>query len=313
MLRRGVDFDQVVLGISIGGLKPICADLGGERNTKFQAMLDNLTTVGTRAVQVWSGKSTADLGWSPTVSSISTSYAEPLDTYCDMSHLIPSEAFPPNEVSSIALLLRSAGGHRKPRHRSRGGRSGGARLLLHRGQQAVAEGGRRDCVRLERAGRRDRRPGPGSFRSAVLAGQHAGDRAVCGDAKGHRRVPTAIRREWLQEPGVGRRLDPQRHRRRFGGGGVRLRSDGFAGTVRFALIRARRARTAGRWTGCRRAADLRRVRRARHVPRAIRLPQDHACTRSSRWPTSERSNGWWISCSPARLWVPRSFVRWRRW
>ncbi len=48
VLRRGVDFDQVVLGISIGGLKPICADLGGERNTKFQAMLDNLTTVGTR-------------------------------------------------------------------------------------------------------------------------------------------------------------------------------------------------------------------------------------------------------------------------
>ncbi|HEX3090268.1 MAG TPA: FAD-dependent oxidoreductase, partial [Ilumatobacteraceae bacterium] len=114
VLRRGVDFDQVVLGISIGGLKPICADLGGERNTKFQAMLDNLTTVGTRAVQVWSGKSTADLGWSPTVSSISTSYSEPLDTYCDMSHLIPSEAFPANEVRSIAYFcgpLEDTGNH----------------------------------------------------------------------------------------------------------------------------------------------------------------------------------------------------------
>ena len=103
VLRRGVDFDQVVLGISVGGLQPVCADLA-KRNPRFQAMLDNLTTVGTRAVQVWSGKSTGDLGWSPTASSISTSYAEPLDTYCDMSHLIPSEAFPPGEVNSIGYF-----------------------------------------------------------------------------------------------------------------------------------------------------------------------------------------------------------------
>ena len=103
VLKRGVDFDQVVLGISVGGLGPICAELG-QRNPKFQAMLDNLRTVGTRAVQVWSGETTEDLGWSPTVSSISTSYAEPLDTYCDMSHLIGSEAFPPGEVKSIGYF-----------------------------------------------------------------------------------------------------------------------------------------------------------------------------------------------------------------
>src|SRR6185295_3186246 len=72
------------------------ADLRGPRRRtqpRFQAMLDNIASVGTRAVQVWSGKSTADLGWSLTASSISSSYVEPLDTYCDMSHLIPREAF----------------------------------------------------------------------------------------------------------------------------------------------------------------------------------------------------------------------------
>lgn len=104
VLRRGVDFDQVVLGISVGGLKPICGDIGGERNPKLQAMLDNLPTVGTRAVQVWSGSTTEDLGWAPTASSIATSYAEPLDTYCDMSHLIPSEAFPAGAVKSIGYF-----------------------------------------------------------------------------------------------------------------------------------------------------------------------------------------------------------------
>ena len=104
VLKRGIDFDQVVLGISVGGLPPICADLGGERSPRFQAMLDNLTTVGTRAVQLWSGKTTEDLGWSPTVSSISTSDLEPLDTYCDMSQLIPREAFPSGEVGSIGYF-----------------------------------------------------------------------------------------------------------------------------------------------------------------------------------------------------------------
>ena len=104
VLRRGVDFDQVVLGISVGGLQPVCADIAGERNPKLQAMLDNLTTVGTRAVQVWSGKTTEDLGWSPTVSSIASSFAEPLDTYCDMSHLIPREGFPAGEVNSIGYF-----------------------------------------------------------------------------------------------------------------------------------------------------------------------------------------------------------------
>ncbi len=114
VLRRGVDFDQVVLGISVGGLQPVCAGIAGERNPKLQAMLDNLSTVGTRAIQVWSGKSTADLGWSPSASSISSSYAEPLDTYCDMSHLIPREAFPAGEVNSIGYFcgpLTDSGNH----------------------------------------------------------------------------------------------------------------------------------------------------------------------------------------------------------
>ncbi|HZX53143.1 MAG TPA: acetoacetate decarboxylase family protein, partial [Ilumatobacteraceae bacterium] len=104
VLHRGTDFDQVVLGISMGGLKPVCAGLGGERNPRFQAMLDNLATVGTRAVQVWSGSTTGDLGWTPAASSIASSYAEPLDTYCDMSHLIPREAFPAGEVKSIGYF-----------------------------------------------------------------------------------------------------------------------------------------------------------------------------------------------------------------
>ena len=104
VLKRGTDFDQVVLGISVGGLKAICGDIAGERGPKLQAMLDNLTTVGTRAAQVWSSKTTEDLGWSPTASSISTSDLEPLDTYCDMSQLIPREAFPAGEVNSIGYF-----------------------------------------------------------------------------------------------------------------------------------------------------------------------------------------------------------------
>ena len=312
VLHRGVDFDQVVLGISIGGLKPICADLGGERNTKFQAMLDNLTTVGTRAVQVWSGKSTTDLGWCPKVSSISTSYAEPLDTYCDMSHLIPSEAFPPSEVNSIGYFcgpLEDSGNHAT----DLAAVTGSTRLPLR--PRSTSCGRRRSTGPRSTGTCWSTRPAakaPLASMSSTGTPTRRGPSAMW-RRKGHGRVPPAIRREWLQEPGARRRLDAQRHRWRIGGGRVRLRSDGVAGTVRFALIRAGRARTAGRWTRVspsRRPMSTSAGSTRSPGPTTVARPR---CTRSSRWPTSERSNGWWISSSLARLWVPRSSVRWRRW
>lgn len=50
-LTKGVDFDQVVLGISIGAL-PIIAKEIIDTDPKWQRMIQNVTTTRTQACQV---------------------------------------------------------------------------------------------------------------------------------------------------------------------------------------------------------------------------------------------------------------------
>jgi len=103
VLQRGRDFDHVVLGISVGSLSPMCDELS-ERDPRFKAMLEHSATVATQAVQVWSNETVEDLGWRYHEQSIAGAYREPMDTYCDMSHLIDREARPNGQVKSIGYF-----------------------------------------------------------------------------------------------------------------------------------------------------------------------------------------------------------------
>jgi uncharacterized protein with NAD-binding domain and iron-sulfur cluster len=92
-LRYGQDFDQVLLGISLGALPY----LGGEliaASPKWQAMIEQVRTVQTQAFQVWLTRDAAGLGWVSTQPAILSTYVEPLDTWADMSHLIDREDWP---------------------------------------------------------------------------------------------------------------------------------------------------------------------------------------------------------------------------
>jgi uncharacterized protein with NAD-binding domain and iron-sulfur cluster len=91
-LKRGVDFDEVVLGISVAALPPICGNLAAA-NPEFAAMLDNAVTVQTQAFQLWLTEETAALGWAHDSNSVAGCYVEPMDTYCDMSHLLAREGW----------------------------------------------------------------------------------------------------------------------------------------------------------------------------------------------------------------------------
>lgn len=91
-LSRGKDFDQVVLGIPIGALDSICAELI-QREERWRKAIDTAVTVQTQAFQVWLGKPSDELGWPHGENSVTGCYVEPLDTYCDMSHLIPAESW----------------------------------------------------------------------------------------------------------------------------------------------------------------------------------------------------------------------------
>jgi uncharacterized protein with NAD-binding domain and iron-sulfur cluster len=91
-LRRGSDFDSVVLGIPVGALAPICGELI-ERDERFRRAIETAATVQTQAFQLWTRSTSDELGWDHDPNSVAGCYVEPLDTYCDMTHLLPRESW----------------------------------------------------------------------------------------------------------------------------------------------------------------------------------------------------------------------------
>lgn len=98
-LKRGLDFDEVVLGIPVGALDTLCADLIA-KDERFARGIHSAVTVRTQAFQLWSNREASELGWDFDQNSVAGCYVEPLDTYCDMSHLIPREQWKPDDHTS---------------------------------------------------------------------------------------------------------------------------------------------------------------------------------------------------------------------
>lgn len=88
-LRQGEHFDQIVLGISVAGVKTITNQLS-QANAAWHRMVDAIGTVQTQAVQLWMLPKLAELGW-PSGSTIMTTYQEPLDTWGEMTDVLQME------------------------------------------------------------------------------------------------------------------------------------------------------------------------------------------------------------------------------
>ncbi len=95
-LRLGRDFDSVVLAIPVGALPEICGELA-RRDESFRRMLRSASTVATQAVQLWTARSSRQLGWANSERSIAGSFDEPLSTACDMTHLVAGEGWAGSE------------------------------------------------------------------------------------------------------------------------------------------------------------------------------------------------------------------------
>jgi uncharacterized protein with NAD-binding domain and iron-sulfur cluster len=93
-LKKGLDFDTVVFGISIGAVPFICSDLICA-NEKWKNMVDNVLSVRTLALQVWLKPDLKGLGWQGK-SPVIDAYEDPFNTWADMSHLLPRESWPEN-------------------------------------------------------------------------------------------------------------------------------------------------------------------------------------------------------------------------
>ena len=110
-LNRGADFDLVVLGISVAGLRAICGELLDDTdNPRFKAMIDNSRTVMTQAFQLWASQdAVSQMGLPFNPAGVAGSYVEPADTFADMSHLMPREAwteeFKPRNISYVCGVM----------------------------------------------------------------------------------------------------------------------------------------------------------------------------------------------------------------
>ena len=109
-LEVGKDFDMVILGTPIATLPHIASELLA-KSTQWQKMLENVLTTQTQAYQLWLNKDLKDLGWTEQ-SPIMTSFAEPVDTWADMSQVIDKEDFPvgyePKNIAYYCGVLQDA-------------------------------------------------------------------------------------------------------------------------------------------------------------------------------------------------------------
>lgn len=139
VLERGAEedgFDEVVLAISGGALKGVCAELA-EHDQRFRDMLDNTHSVATQALQLWLTKPLLELGWPHAADAVTSAYYEPMATFATMAHLREAESWPadagaPADIAYFCGPLRTADGEGAERALAdvfRGAAPGGAAAL----------------------------------------------------------------------------------------------------------------------------------------------------------------------------------------
>jgi uncharacterized protein YqjF (DUF2071 family)/uncharacterized protein with NAD-binding domain and iron-sulfur cluster len=92
-LRRGVDFDDVILGLPIGTHPYLCQELI-DASPAWRASSTNLRTTRTQGSQLWLSRTAHQLGWVAMGRPVMTGdETTELDTWADMTHLIHREGW----------------------------------------------------------------------------------------------------------------------------------------------------------------------------------------------------------------------------
>ncbi|HEY0479156.1 MAG TPA: NAD(P)-binding protein [Kofleriaceae bacterium] len=102
-LRRGEDFDVVVLGISLGAYPYLCRQLIAE-TPAFARMVARVQVTETQAAQLWLRSELATLGWALGPRPVIGTFREPFDTIADMTHLLPRERWPDGTTGNVLYL-----------------------------------------------------------------------------------------------------------------------------------------------------------------------------------------------------------------
>ena len=93
------DFDFVVLAVSIGAIPDVCSEIVA-RDARWRRMTQAVKTVASQAFQVWLNRDLAALGWQKSAEIVSA-FLSPFDTWCDMAHVVPEEAWQTPPATSV--------------------------------------------------------------------------------------------------------------------------------------------------------------------------------------------------------------------
>lgn len=95
VLRRGVDFDHVVLAVSVGMVPVVAGELLADR-AEWREMTSAIRTVATQAFQIWLRPDEPALGWHEPGVTISA-YLRPFETWASMPQTLWAEDWPEHD------------------------------------------------------------------------------------------------------------------------------------------------------------------------------------------------------------------------
>lgn len=103
-LNVGEDFDVVVLGVALGVIPYTCKEIL-ERDERWRDMVRHVKTVPTQAFQLWLKTPMTEQGWEQPLNL--SGFVEPFDTWADMTHVAPREAWPesPRAIAYFCNVL----------------------------------------------------------------------------------------------------------------------------------------------------------------------------------------------------------------
>jgi len=106
VLRRGIDFDDVVLAASLGMVELVATELIADR-PEWRDMTAQVRTVATQAFQLWLRPEESALGWDrPGV--VTSGYVAPFDTWASMPQTLWAEDWPEEDRPRTAAYFCGA-------------------------------------------------------------------------------------------------------------------------------------------------------------------------------------------------------------
>ncbi len=104
-LKRGVDFDEIIMGASLGSMPVIAKELI-DASTSWRQMVEKVKTVQTQAYQFWFNKDEKVL--QAAGDKLLSTYVEPVDTFCAMNQLLIREQWPTDRQPQYVCYLCGA-------------------------------------------------------------------------------------------------------------------------------------------------------------------------------------------------------------